>query len=82
MTDEQIKELVVKHLTQIAPDIEIGQIDFGVDLREQVDFDSMDILNFAVALHEATGVEIPEADYPLMVTLDGCIAYLRERLKT
>lgn len=81
MTDEQIKGLVVQQLGQVAPDIEVSQIDFAVDLREQVDFDSMDILNFVVALHEATGVDIPESDYPKLVSLDGCISYLRERLK-
>jgi hypothetical protein len=34
-----------------------------------------------VAIHETTGVDIPEADYPQMVSLDGCVAYLRSRLK-
>ena len=81
MNDEQIRALVVGQLRQIAPEIDLRQIDFAVDLREQVDFDSMDILNLVVAIHEATGVDIPEADYPQMVSLDGCITYLRSRLK-
>lgn len=81
MNDEEIRALVVGQLRQIAPEIDVSQIDFAIDLREQVDFDSMDILNLVVAIHEATGVEIPEADYPHMVSLDGCVAYLRSRLK-
>lgn len=81
MNDEEIRALVVGQLRQIAPEIDVSQIDFAIDLREQVDFDSMDILNLVVAIHEATGVDIPEADYPQMVSLDGCVAYLRSRLK-
>jgi hypothetical protein len=41
----------------------------------------MDILNWMIAIHEATGVEIPEADYPQMANLNGCVRYLRERIK-
>jgi len=81
VNEEEIKTIVVQQLQQIAPEIDVSQIDFAIDLREQVDFDSMDILNLVVAIHEATGVEIPEADYPQMVSLDGCIRYLRSRLK-
>lgn len=81
MSNEEIRALVVRELRQIAPEIDVSQIDFSIDLREQVDFDSMDILNLVVAIHETTGVDIPEADYPQMVSLDGCVAYLRSRLK-
>ena len=81
MNDEEIRALVAGQLRKIAPEIDVGQIDPAIDLREQVDFDSMDILNLAVAIHEATGVDIPEADYPQMVSLDGCVGYLRSRLK-
>ncbi len=81
MNDEEIRALVAGQLRKIAPEIDVGQIDPAIDLREQVDFDSMDILNLAVAIHEATGVDIPEADYPQMVSLNGCVGYLRSRLK-
>jgi len=82
MTDKEIKTLVLNELSNIAPEIDTAQLDPAVDLREQCDLDSMDILNWAVAIHETTGVDIPEADYPQMVTLNGCVAYLRERLKS
>ena len=41
----------------------------------------MDILNLAIAIHEATGVDIPEADYPQMTSLNGCVAYLHSRTR-
>ena len=81
MTDDQIKALVLAELNKIAPEVDLDEIDPAVDLREQVDLDSMDLLNLAIAIHQATGVDIPEADYPQMASLDGCVAYLRSRVK-
>jgi acyl carrier protein len=80
MKDEEIKAIVLRVLGNIAPEAEPDQIDPAVDLREQLDLDSMDILNLMVGIHEEVGVDIPEADYPQMASLDGCVAYLRSRL--
>ena len=46
------------------------------DFREQADLDSMDFMNFVVGLGKDLGLEIPEADFPQLSTLDGCVAYL------
>jgi acyl carrier protein len=81
MTDDEIKALVLRELGNIAPEAETDQLDPAVDLREQLDLDSMDILNWMIAIHEATGVEIPEADYPQLANLNGCVGYLRARIK-
>jgi acyl carrier protein len=80
MNDDQIKALVLSEIRKIAPEAELDQVDPDTDLREQIDLDSMDILNLAIAIHERTGVDIPESDYPKMVTLSGAIAYLRPRV--
>jgi acyl carrier protein len=76
MTDDEIKALYLRELHNIAPEVDLNEIDPAIDLREQIDLDSMDILNLAVAIHEATGIDIPEGDYPQMTTINGCIAYL------
>jgi acyl carrier protein len=81
MTDQEIKAMVLQEIRKIAPEAELDQIDPDTDLREQIDLDSMDILNLAIAIHERTGIDIPEADYPKMVTLAGAIDYLRARIK-
>ena len=81
MTDDQIKTLVLRELSNIAPEVETADLDPALELREQIDLDSMDILNLMIAIHEATGVDIPEADYPQMASLDGAVTYLRPRLK-
>jgi acyl carrier protein len=80
MTDQEIKAMVLQEIRKIAPEAELDQIDPDTDLREQIDLDSMDILNLAIAIHERTGIDIPEADYPKMVTLTGAIDYLRARI--
>ena len=81
MRDDEIKALILRVLGDIAPEAEVDHIDPAVDLREQLDLDSMDILNLMVGIHEAIGVDIPEADYPQMASLDGCVTYLRARIK-
>jgi acyl carrier protein len=79
VTDDEIKALFLRELHRIAPEVELSEIDPAVDLREQIDLDSMDILNLAIVIHETTGVDIPEADYPRMTSLNGCVAYLHSR---
>jgi len=81
MTDSEIRAVVLREIGKIAPEAELDQIEPTVNLREQLDIDSMDALNIMVGIHEATGVDIPEADYPQMTTLDRCVAYLRTRIK-
>jgi acyl carrier protein len=80
VSDAQIKALVLRELGKIAPEAGLD-LDPDADLREQIDLDSMDLLNLMIAIHEATGVDIPEADYPKLATLNGSVAYLRERIK-
>lgn len=77
MSDDEIKPLVIRELRKIAPEAETAKLDPAVDLREQIALDSMDILNLAIAIHAATGVDIPEADYPQMTTPTGAVADLR-----
>ena len=82
MTDDEIKAIVLRAIGDIAPEADLDQINPAVALREQLDIDSMDGLNIMIGIHEETGVDIPEADYPQMTNLNGCVAYLRARLKT
>jgi len=81
MTAEEIRKAVVDALTGIAPEIDPSSIAPGASFRDQLDLDSMDFLNFVLAVHDRLGVEIPEADYPHLSTLDGAVAYLLRRLE-
>jgi acyl carrier protein len=82
MTVEEIRAAVLQALAAVAPEANPAVIDPQADLREELDLDSMDTLNLAVAIHEATGVDIPEIDYPKLATLDGAVAYLTAKLGT
>jgi acyl carrier protein len=75
MTKDEIKSIILIVLGGIAPEADLDAVAGDEDLREALDLDSMDFLNFIVALHERTGADIPEADYPRLRTLDGAIAY-------
>jgi acyl-CoA synthetase (AMP-forming)/AMP-acid ligase II len=70
---------VLRALGDIAPEAHLAQLAPDASLRAQLDLDSMDVLNFVIALHAALGVDIPETDYPRLATLDGCIEYLLSR---
>jgi acyl carrier protein len=75
-TEQELRETIVTALTEVAPDVDPAAIASDQELVEQLDIDSMDFLNFIVALHERTGIEIPERDYPKLSTLDAAVAYL------
>lgn len=78
---DEIKNAVLRALGEIAPEADLAAIKPDVSFRDQLDIDSMDFLNFVIAVHEALHVEIPEADYPKLITLNGCIAYLAALLE-
>jgi acyl carrier protein len=75
-TPEEIRSAVLAVLGDIAPDADAAGMDPGASLREQLDLDSMDFLNFVIGVHKRLGVEIPEADYPRLASLNGAVAYL------
>lgn len=80
MTDAELRAVVGEELTRIAPEVDPTQLEVSTPLRDQVDLDSMDWLNLLIALHTRLGVDIPEADYAKLATLDALVAYLRARL--
>ncbi len=80
MNESEIRTRVLQIMKSIAPELEESELRADRPLRNQIDLDSMDWLNFLVALHEKLRVEIPESDYAKLVTLDDLVAYLRARL--
>jgi acyl carrier protein len=76
MTETDARTVIWDILSGIAPEADPAGVAGDEDLREALDLDSMDFVNFVVGLHERTGIDIPEADYPRLRTLDGAIAYL------
>ena len=77
---EQIRTEVLAIIRRLAPEIDPTRIIPDKPLRTQIDLDSMDWLNVLATIHENLGVIIPEADYGKVVTLDGIVAYLAEKI--
>jgi acyl carrier protein len=78
--EPDLQAAVFDTLRRIAPEVAPETLRPATPLRDQVDLDSMDWLNFLLGLHEALGVDIPEADYARLVSLEDVLAYLRAKL--
>jgi acyl carrier protein len=76
-----IDAIVRALLAELAPEADLAALDPTVDFRRALDIDSFAFLQFVVGLHKRLGVEVPEADYAQVHTLDGCRAYLEAHRK-
>jgi acyl carrier protein len=81
MTDIDIRAVVQEELSNIAPEIDFATVDPAADLREALDIDSMDFLNFIAAIHHRLGIDVPETDYAKLGTLEGAVKYLEGRMQ-
>jgi acyl carrier protein len=81
VTREEIRNLVVEALQGVAPELQPATLDPGESLREQLEIDSFDFLNFVIALDKKVAVAIPESDYRKLISLDACVEYLAARLQ-
>jgi acyl carrier protein len=77
---DQIRAAILDALSNVAPELDPASLDARQDLRNQLDLDSMDFLNFVVGLHKAFAMDIPEADYRKLATLEGCVAYVAAKM--
>ena len=81
MNESEIRAGVIAAILSIAPEVDADALDPARRLRDQVDLDSMDWLNVIVSLHERFGIEIPEADYAQLNTLNAIVSYLDSRMR-
>jgi len=76
MNQSEVRALCAEILAGIAPEADLSALGDDEDLREALDLDSMDFLNFVISLSERSGLNIPEADTPKLRTIRGLVAYL------
>jgi acyl carrier protein len=74
------RETVFAAIRKVAPDVDTTTLPTDVDFREEAELDSMDFIGILTAVHEATGVEVPETDYPSITTVDDFARYLDAHL--
>ena len=80
MTRDEIRENVLQCLCEVAPEVDPAQVKHDVNFRDQLDVDSMDLLNFVIAMHEQLHVDIPESEYGRLGTVDALVEYIAEQL--
>jgi acyl carrier protein len=80
MTFNEARAAYLEELVKVAPDLDGADIGGADHIQDDLDLDSMDVLNLVAALHARLGVDIPEIDYPQIATADAAAAYLAERV--
>lgn len=80
MTPAAVRAAVLESIYAIAPEAEDDDLPSNVSIRKELDLDSMDFLNVVTEVHTRLGVEVPEADYGQIQTLDGFVSYVSSRL--
>ena len=76
MNTTDARTLLEGLLHRIAPEIDLAEADPAAPLQDALDLDSMDFLNLVTALHDETGIDVPERDYPQLASIDGFVAYV------
>lgn len=79
MSEERIKQAIAHVLATIAPEADLDELEPGENIREALDIDSFDFLNFLIGLNEELGVEVPESDYGKLTTVDEIVRYVSAR---
>jgi acyl carrier protein len=80
MNRDEIREAVLSCLCEVAPEVDPTQVKHDVSFRDQLDVDSMDLLNFVIAMHERLHVDIPESEYGRLGTVDLLVEYIAGQL--
>ena len=70
------RSIVLDAITKIAPDVDPDDLPGDVDFQEEAELDSMDFLGVLTTVQQMTGIEVPEADYPSIRTVDDFADYL------
>lgn len=81
MTKEDTKQVVLDIIADVAPDEDLSNVKPDVRLRDQLELDSMDFLDIVMELRKRHNIEVPEADYPELASLDSCAEYLTPKFE-
>ncbi|MFO7278801.1 MAG: acyl carrier protein [Thermoanaerobacterales bacterium] len=79
MSPAEARALLARLLATIAPEVDLDALDPAVPIGDQVDLDSIDVVRLVEAVHDETGLDIPERDYPAVASVDGFVAYVVAR---
>ncbi len=80
MTADELRQGVLAALREIAPEADLGRLAPDAPIRDQLDIDSIDFMRLLINISEKLHVDVPEADYPQVASLNGLVKYLGDRL--
>lgn len=72
----QVKEIVVQQLG-----VEEEQVSMSASFIEDLQADSLDIVELVMALEERFGIQIPDEDAEKIATVGDAVDYIKENLK-
>ncbi len=81
MVPENIRDVVLDILKDIAPDEDLSKLDDAISFREQMDLDSMDFLDIVMELRKRYRIQIPEEAYPQLASMASTVNYLTPLMK-
>lgn len=80
MTPAEIRETIIDILSEINPDEDYEGLQDDVSFRDQLGMDSMDSMDVVLELRRRFKLQIPEADYPRLASMNSTIEYLEPLL--
>jgi len=75
-TPDELRDVILEAINRIAPEADVRAVPGDAYLGDEIDIDSMDMLNIVTEIFDRTGIDIPERDYGKLSTLDEFTAYL------
>ena len=81
MTRDEIRDVILDILGDIAPDEDLSDLNDEIAFREQLELDSMDFLDIVMELRKRYRIQIPEEDYPQLASMDSTCTYLEPLMK-
>ena len=79
MTNNEIRNIIISCIVEIAPGTDVSSINDSTSLRDQLSLDSMDFLDLVMDLRKHYQIEIPQKDFPQIKSMNDFIDYLRPK---
>jgi acyl carrier protein len=76
---DEATQAIEEVLSEVAPDADLSSLAPDADLRDSLELDSLDFLNFIAGLSKRAGQRIDEDDYPKLATLADASAFIAGR---
>ncbi|MGW9587822.1 acyl carrier protein [Microbacterium sp. NPDC055455] len=76
MNEQDARAAVLAALGEVAPDVDLAELDTASRLRQDLELDSLDFLQLLEVLAESTGVDTPEEDYRGLTTVQQIVDYV------